>query len=88
MVDWKENTAWLEQILDRLMMKKLVALFDDFDNAIADVMLEAYPYANEQADMAKECWEGFMKDMGPEVREWFNELGSGGNNKDKFFNHK
>lgn len=64
---------FIDLFLDRLMTKKLVALFDDLKSAERMLMLELFPTANENADRAEEIWEEFKNNN--DVNLWWNSLG-------------
>lgn len=71
-VDWKDYDNFISEVLDRLMIKKLVALFDDYDTAEGDLFLELFPCVSDDADLADEIWLSYKSEN--DIRKWFNSL--------------
>ncbi len=71
-VDWKDYNDFIEDVLDRLMIKKNVALFDSYDEAESDVFLQMFPCVNDNADLADKIWLSYKNENN--VREWFKSI--------------
>jgi len=73
-INWKDYPKFIDEIYNRLTMKKLVALFDDYKNAESDLFLELFPCVCDEADLAEKIWESHKIDI--DVNKWFDELGT------------
>ena len=55
-IDWREYPEFIDLVYDRLMTKKLVALFDNYKRAEQDIFLELFPCVCDEADLAEKIW--------------------------------
>ena len=71
--NWKDyHFSFITQIINRLRMKRMVALFTDLKEAESDLFLEAYPFRSEEGTLAPLVWESFKNDPDtPNIQEWW-----------------
>jgi len=72
-INWREYPEFIDLIYDRLLTKKLVALFDDFNKAEGDLFLELFPCVCDEADLGEKIWEYHKNDI--DVNKWFDGIG-------------
>ena len=81
--NWKDyHFSFITQIINRLRMKRMVALFTDLKEAESDLFLEAYPFRSEEGTGSYFqrdprlttflVWESFKNDPDtPNIQEWW-----------------